>query len=86
MKKVIKVSPTKLGAKLRQIRKSLGFSQTEILRELGYEERLFRSNISQYERGDREPPLLVLLSYARIFDIDVEYLIDDELILPLKEK
>ena len=49
---------------------------------LGFEERLYRSNISQYERGDREPPLLVLLGYAKAAGVAVETLIDDKEELP----
>jgi hypothetical protein len=36
------------------------------------------------ESGVREPPLLVLLSYARVAGVYVDVLIDDELELPLK--
>lgn len=82
MKKEISTSPKRLAEKLRQIRDSLEFSQHKMLQELGYEKRLFRSNISQYERGDREPPLLVLLEYARLANVSVETLIDDNLELP----
>jgi transcriptional regulator with XRE-family HTH domain len=47
-------------------------------------EGLFRSSVSGYERGTREPPLPVLLSYARAVNVSVEALIDDELDLPDK--
>lgn len=79
MKKEMAISPEDLGGKLRQIRNSFGYSQSKMLREIGFEGRFFRSNISQYERGVREPPLLVLLQYARIANISVEMLIDDDL-------
>lgn len=78
MSKDISVSPQKLAGKLLQIRKFLNLSQTEMLKKLGFDERLFRSNISQYERGEREPPLLVLLHYARAIGISTDVLIDDE--------
>ena len=45
---------------------------------------LFRSSISGYERGTREPPLPVLLGYARAANVYVEVLIDDNLYLPEK--
>lgn len=83
MNKDIYTNPRKLSEKLLQIRESLNLSQTEMLKRLGYEDRLYRSNISQYERGDREPPLLVLLSYAKVAGVTVEQLIDDKLELPL---
>ena len=37
-----------------------------------------------YELGKREPPLPVLLKYARIAGVYVDVLIDDELDLPKK--
>src|SRR5437764_6150689 len=82
-----KISPSKsrrLAAKLRTIRTGLGMSQNEILKRLGFNEHLFRSNISQYERGDRVPSPLVLLEYARLAKVDLAVLIDDDLDLPEK--
>ena len=82
-----KSSPTKsdrLARKLRQIRLGLGLSQSEILERLGFSEHLFRSNISQYERGDRVPAPPVLLEYARLANVDLAVLIDDALHLPEK--
>jgi transcriptional regulator with XRE-family HTH domain len=43
---------------------------------------MFRSNISAYEQGRRDPPLHVLLAYARAANVYVDALIDDELNLP----
>lgn len=86
MNKEVPISPKNLAAKLLQIRKFLNLSQTELLKALGFDGRLFRSNISQYERGEREPPLLVLLSYAKIAGATVELLIDDEAELPFQIK
>ncbi|HEV7903851.1 MAG TPA: hypothetical protein VGO96_08425 [Pyrinomonadaceae bacterium] len=40
------------------------------------------NQISGYESGTREPPLKILLHYARVANIYVEALIDDELDLP----
>jgi transcriptional regulator with XRE-family HTH domain len=40
------------------------------------------SAVSNYERGTREPPLQVLLRYARIAGVYVDVLIDDDLDLP----
>ena len=74
----------RLPEKLLQIRKSLDLSQSEILSKLGLEDKLFRSNISQYELGTREPSLMVILSYARLANVFVDVLIDDELDLPEK--
>lgn len=80
----LELHPKRLGEKLKQIRENLGLSQNGILEELKLSEHLFRSNISQYELGHREPPLLVLLKYARLAKISVDILIDDEIDLPKK--
>lgn len=86
MNKDISISPQNLAKKLLQIREFLNLSQTEMLKRLGFDDRLYRSNISQYERGEREPPLLVILSYAKLAGIMVEVLIDDEAELPVRMK
>jgi transcriptional regulator with XRE-family HTH domain len=74
--------PVHLARKLRHIRISLGLSQNEMLRHFGLDEELFQGSISGYELGTREPPLAVLLQYARAVNLYVEALIDDELDLP----
>jgi transcriptional regulator with XRE-family HTH domain len=53
-----------------------------MLARLGETDELFRSSISAYERGMREPPLPILLKYARLANVYVEALIDDDLDLP----
>ena len=84
MKKTSRTKSGRLARKLRQIRLSLGLSQTEILERMGLGEHLFRSNISQYERGDRVPAPPVLLEYARLANVNLAVLIDDTLDLPEK--
>ena len=76
--------PKMLGEKLLQIRTALGLSQNGLLKRLGSPEGLLGTSISGYERGVREPPLLILLEYARIAGICTDVLIDDENELPLK--
>jgi transcriptional regulator with XRE-family HTH domain len=76
--------PERLGEKLRQIRLSLGLSQTELLRRLDAENLIAYSQISGYETGQREPSLQILLRYARAAGVPTEVLIDDELELPAK--
>lgn len=82
MRRASSTKSTRLAQKLRTIREKIGLSQNEILDRLGFAEQLFRSNISQYERGDRVPTPLVLLEYARLAKIDLAVLIDDGLELP----
>src|SRR2546423_10717636 len=74
----------RLGEKLRQIRLALGLSQDGMLEGLGLAEKYFRSRISAYELGDREPHLPTLLLYARSVGISTDVLIDDEMNLPAK--
>lgn len=76
--------PKYLAKKLKQIRVSLNLSQTEMLIKLSYptDKKEFRSIVSAYELGKREPTLIDLLRYARIAGVLVEVLIDDALSLP----
>lgn len=74
--------PLRLAEKLLQVRTALGLSQNGMIRRLGFVEEITQDYISAYERGVREPPLPVLLQYARTANVLVEVLIDDELDLP----
>jgi transcriptional regulator with XRE-family HTH domain len=76
--------PERLGEKLRQIRDALGLSQSELLRRLNIEDLITYHQISGYESGKREPPLMILLQYARVVGISTDVLIDDDLDLPAK--
>lgn len=76
--------PKRLPEKLLQIRTALGLSQNGMLRCLGLPEKLIQTSISGYERGAREPSLLVLLEYARVAGIYMDVLVDDALELPEK--
>jgi transcriptional regulator with XRE-family HTH domain len=82
MGRVKRPRPQRLGEKLLQIRSALGLSQNEMLRALGWDEKVDRSAISDWENDVREPPLPVLLEYARAANVYVEVLIDDGLDLP----
>jgi transcriptional regulator with XRE-family HTH domain len=75
-----RLKPKRLSEKLVQIRMSLGLSQNELIRRLGVD--LTQNRISEYETGVGEPPLPILLKYARLAGVCVERLIDDELDLP----
>lgn len=74
--------PLKLAPKLLQIRQGLQLSQNEMLRKLGLDKSYDRSTISGYERGEREPPLPILLEYARAANVCLDFLADDEALLP----
>ena len=75
--------PERLAVKLHAIRNALGLTQEEMIRRLNCKGiPLYPASISEYEKGKREPPLLVLLQYACIAGVYVDILIDDELDLP----
>jgi transcriptional regulator with XRE-family HTH domain len=58
----------------------LGITQPEMTAKLSVkDEPLDPCSISEYERGKREPPLLVLLKYARLAGVSTDVLIDDKL-------
>ena len=76
--------PGRLAEKLLAIRTALGLSQTEMLKHLGVEELIAYHSISKYELGLREPPLMILLQYARIAGVCLEVLEDDKLDLPAR--
>jgi transcriptional regulator with XRE-family HTH domain len=74
----------RLAEKLLQIRNALGLSQSEMLKRLGFADVLDYKRVSEYELGRNEPPLAVLLEYARIAGVCMDTLVDDELDLPAK--
>lgn len=86
--------PSRLAAKLVEIRKKLNLSQNGMIRCMGLENKLTQAEISAFERGIRQPPLHVLLEYARAAAGTrkagqgggdyLERLIDDSLSLPGK--
>lgn len=71
--------PQHLAGKLLAIRQQLGVSQQKMAKLINAQ----CARVSDYERGEREPNLLLLLSYARLAKVSVESLIDDNLDLPL---
>jgi transcriptional regulator with XRE-family HTH domain len=79
-----RLKPARLAHKLRQIRFTLGLSQTELINHMGLQDVIAYNKISNYERDDREPALPILLQYARAAGVCVDVLIDDELDLPKK--
>jgi transcriptional regulator with XRE-family HTH domain len=77
--------PKRLAQKLHAIRNGLDLTQEQMIERLNCKKiPLYPASISEYEKGRREPPLLVLLQYARIAGVYVDVLIDDDLDLPSK--
>ena len=76
--------PKHLAKKLLQIRRSLGVSQGELVRQLGVQALIEHTTISKYELDKNEPPLAIVLAYARLVGIPVEQIIDDEIELTIR--
>ena len=74
--------PKRLARKLLAIRQELGASQTEMAKLLKLQGAY--TAVSAYERGTREPDLLVLLRYAKLAKVSTDVLIDDTKNLPGK--
>jgi len=72
--------PRRLPSKLHGIRARLGLTQEEMAKIVRQRRApVYRSHISEFENGKREPSLLVLLQYARAAGVVVYVLIDDDL-------
>ena len=76
--------PKRLAEKLLQIRNALGLSQAELWKLLGVEDEITFKRISKYELDQNEPPLSVLLQYARVAGVCLDVLANDDLDLPAK--
>lgn len=81
-----KLRVERLGQKLKQIRESLNLTQTDLIKKLRCEEFIYQANVSEYELGRREPPLPIILKYARLVGISSDDLIDDKIDLPTPAK
>lgn len=73
--------PKRMGEKLKQIRLDLGIETfEEMIKTLDCPETLLHpSGIYLFEKNEREPTLNVLLKYARLANVSMDVLVDDEL-------
>lgn len=77
--------PDRLAEKLLSVRTKLGLSQIELAEKLSDNRiHLRKSDISRYESGLREPYLIVLLRYAKLADVTMEILVNDNFELDIK--
>jgi transcriptional regulator with XRE-family HTH domain len=53
-----------------------------MLERLDLPAEITQSNISAYERGTKEPPLLVIMKYAEVANVWIDVLVNDSLDLP----
>ncbi len=78
-----RMKPANLGEKLLAIRKNFDYSLSQMATALSNEQvKIPRTDISRFEKGQREPSLIVLLQYARLAGVTMEMLVDDEMKLP----
>jgi len=73
--------PKRLAEKLLQIRQHLGVSQSELVRRLGVD--MDYSTVSKFELDKNEPDLIVLLAHARLAEVSLAQIADDQLDLML---
>lgn len=75
--------PLRLPSKLLGIRRSLEMTQEQMAGKLETTRSpVYPTHVSEFERGLREPSLLVLLQYARIAGVSTDVLINDALDMP----
>src|SRR5215208_4345095 len=74
--------PKQLEDNPHKIRLTLDYSQSTLLKTLGFEKELSYTRISVYELDKTDPPLPVLVEYARVAGVHLEFIVDDRLNLP----
>jgi transcriptional regulator with XRE-family HTH domain len=77
--------PKRLGEKLLQIREALGLSQKEMAEQLSERTgfKIIHTHVSNYERDRVEPFLETTLAYARLANVEMNEIADDDLDLDL---
>jgi transcriptional regulator with XRE-family HTH domain len=55
-----------------------------MLKHLNVQDQIHYTTISKYELDKNEPPLGILLAYARTAQVHLEEIVDDEIDLPAK--
>jgi len=83
-----KLSPVRLGDKLRRIRAFHGLTQGAMLMIINPDEtdENNRARVSQYERGTRIPSLIEVYNYAKYINAPLEILLNDSMDLPREYK
>ena len=77
--------PKRLAEKLLQIREALRLSQREMAERLSERAgvKITHKNISRYERDKSVPFIEVVLAYARLANVEMNEIVDDDLELNL---
>ncbi len=78
-----RMKPERLGEKLLAIRRKFDYSLSQMADALSTEQvKVVRTDISRFEKGQREPSLIILLRYAKLVGISLDTLADDEIEFP----
>jgi transcriptional regulator with XRE-family HTH domain len=77
--------PKRLGEKLLQIREALGLSRKQMAERLSERTgfKITHTHVSNYERDRMEPFLETTLAYARLANVEMNEIADDDVDLNL---
>ncbi len=70
-----------LGYRLRELRRSRSWSQTDLGNKLG----VSKVSVSGYEKGTRVPSMDILLMIIKLFDVSADYMLGRDLNLVMEE-
>lgn len=74
-----RIKPAKLGEKLLMIRQEFKYSLSQMAAALSDEQaKILKQAVSKFEKGEREPNLIILLRYATMAGVTMEMLVNDE--------
>ena len=77
-----RIKPAKLGEKLLMIRQRLEYNMPQMAEALSDDLiTVHKQDIFRFEKGEREPSLIISLKYSKISEVSIETLIDDEISL-----
>ena len=65
---------SRIGEKLRTLRKQQGLSQTQLGDHLGVKQ----SYVGKMERGEKTPNVTMLLKIAKLFNVSFDQLMNDD--------
>ena len=73
--------PDRLAEKLLQIRKALGLTQKEMAERLSKQAgvKITYRNVSKYEQDKSVPYIEIVLAYARLANVEMNQIVDDDL-------
>jgi transcriptional regulator with XRE-family HTH domain len=73
--------PDRLAEKLLHIRKELGLTQKEMAERLSKQAgvKITYRNVSKYERDKSVPYIEIVLAYARLANVEMNQIVDDDL-------